>query len=756
MSSRRKWMATLAFVAAGAAACGGQQAQVPGPAPATVASVAPVAPGCAEGRGDCDGSDTNACETDLTSTNTSCGACGNTCSTGTRCVAGTCRRQRLIAAHAHTVCGVVWGRTQCWGDSLFQHGTSVAQPVRVPAADGATHISVGFQLACAVLPSGEVVCWGDGKVEELPGVDDAVEVEVGTSGTYVVRRGGGVQAFDGRDPKSLLPLRLEEVVSVASGLVHDCALHRSGEVTCWGSFDLLGAGSLPEDIDPDRYMAMTTKGVKVKHLSDAVQITASYGATCAVRRAGDVVCWGNLDRTRDDLRSTTVPVRVPGIEDAVEVTLNEGDINHDLGCVVRAGGALACWGDGTRGATGSGDPTRRDVAEVKGILDGVAVAAGMETACALRAREAMCWGSGRRGALGNGTLGDPRRPARVPGVSGAVAVGLGEGYSCALDGTGQITCWGDPAAYTTVTKRGVPPRVISKGSPFKSLFASRASICALDDKGVATCFDPVGVQPKETLSALGPLLSIRRDDPVSVALSRSGQVVLFARGGASKQPVTGVSDAVSVAQSTGYGEIVCAVRRSGRVSCAVYSKDLFDSAAPARQPAPRALDVAGISDATAIVFGGPDFCVLRKNGDVACFSARGLVPPAQAKGAPASFTPALRRTAGVQGVALTALRSGLCALREDGSALCWGSNHRGVLGVGDDEPRTDPTPISYLPDAVSMDAFPDYDGHACAAAKSGEVFCWGANQSDQAGQWAASFAFTPVKVDPPPLPGRRK
>jgi hypothetical protein len=58
---------------------------------------------CSGGRGDCDGTPTNGCETNFSSSNTNCGRCGNTCGAGLTCTDGVC----LLSGCASglTLCG---------------------------------------------------------------------------------------------------------------------------------------------------------------------------------------------------------------------------------------------------------------------------------------------------------------------------------------------------------------------------------------------------------------------------------------------------------------------------------------------------------------------------------------------------------------------------------------------------------------------------------------------------------------------------
>ena len=63
-----------------------------------------------------------------------------------------------------------------------------------------------------------------------------------------------------------------------------------------------------------------------------------------------------------------------------------------------------------------------------------------------------------------------------------------------------------------------------------------------------------------------------------------------------------------------------------------------------------------------------------------------------------------------------------CALRRDGTVVCWGRNERGQLGDGATEPRAEPVPVAGVSDveAIAVGA-----AHACALTRSGTVWCWG-------------------------------
>ncbi len=71
-----------------------------------------------------------------------------------------------------------------------------------------------------------------------------------------------------------------------------------------------------------------------------------------------------------------------------------------------------------------------------------------------------------------------------------------------------------------------------------------------------------------------------------------------------------------------------------------------------------------------------------------------------------------------------------CALRGAGEVWCWGDNHRGQLGDGSLQPRTEPVRVPGLDEAVQLSA-----GwyHSCATLRGGRVWCWGDTSHGQLG-----------------------
>ena len=103
---------------------------------------------------------------------------------------------------------------------------------------------------------------------------------------------------------------------------------------------------------------------------------------------------------------------------------------------------------------------------VTGLGSGVAaVNIGSYHTCALtQAGAVLCWGFNSNGQLGDGTTTRRNVPVAVSGLgSGAIAIGAGSNFSCAMTEDGGAWCWGFNAQGRlgdgTTTDRSTPVAV---------------------------------------------------------------------------------------------------------------------------------------------------------------------------------------------------------------------------------------------------------------------------------------------------------
>lgn len=96
----------------------------------------------------------------------------------------------------------------------------------------------------------------------------------------------------------------------------------------------------------------------------------------------------------------------------------------------------------------------------------------------------------------------------------------------------------------------------------------------------------------------------------------------------------------------------------------------------------------------------------------------------------------LRPTAvtGLMGVAQVAVGyEHTCAVKTDGTVWCWGSNFRGQLGTPAGEPQTVPRQVADLANIQQLAVAPGQN-FSCALDGAGIPWCWGSNESGQLGR----------------------
>jgi alpha-tubulin suppressor-like RCC1 family protein len=253
---------------------------------------------------------------------------------------------------------------------------------------------------------------------------------------------------DGDPDPAIVTSPIELAGTVAAGQEHRCALEWfdesdvGGDLYCWGdnTYGQVGDGTT------------TTRTTPVKVLDHVLQVAAGADHTCAVLDDQRVSCWGRDDNGQLGLGSAGLPVTspqaVPGLTDDV-VDLAAGG---DTTCMIDENYTASCWGSNSDGQIGDGNVTATPVAtptavDVSGLsnADPVQITVGARHACALTERgKAICWGSDAHGQLGDGTpTADHALPATVTGLSDLYLISAGGDSTCAIDGEGAASCWGD-------------------------------------------------------------------------------------------------------------------------------------------------------------------------------------------------------------------------------------------------------------------------------------------------------------------------
>ena len=344
---------------------------------------------------------------------------------------------------------------------------SDAAPPDAPASDGGTRrratIAAGVSHTCALV-RGAVRCWGvyqqshlafSGEflptTEIVPITDEVVELAAGGAHACAVLADGSVRCWgdnrygvlgDGTAEVRSTPVTvngLDDVVQVSVGSMDTCALRRDGTVRCWG------ANQHGECGDGSRTPRPTP--VEVGGLRDVVEISLGLSTSCALLRDGTVRCWGVVVpwATSGGMDIVTSPVGIPGLRDVVELDPGASSTApYSLLCARLRDNTVRCLGPNDVGQLGDGtrEPRSMPVAVV-GLREVAQLDMGLH-GCALRQDGSVwCWGYNWFGALGDGSSSNVRAaPVAVVGLRDAVEITAGTYHTCARLRDDTLRCWG--------------------------------------------------------------------------------------------------------------------------------------------------------------------------------------------------------------------------------------------------------------------------------------------------------------------------
>ena len=316
------------------------------------------------------------------------GALGNGTGTNSESpvVVETLRNARAVAGGLEHTCALVGdGTVRCWGANAVQQcdrerDNAILTPHTVLSVNDAVALATGAEHTCVARASGHVDCWGNNEVGQL---------------------GRGTETI-GRNSRQRV-MGISNAVDVAAGHLHTCAALSDGTVACWGanSYGQLGDGTT---------MPRSTPRV-VSGLDDAVAVAAGDRHSCALKSDGSVWCWG--DNAFGQLGNgmtglSTSPVRVRDLSDVADVVSGPATGRHS--CALRRDGELWCWGNNASGQIGDGTMDVRLI-PVRVASNVASVAVGGGSTCATRTDGSpVCWGRNDQGQLGDGTL----APRAVP------------------------------------------------------------------------------------------------------------------------------------------------------------------------------------------------------------------------------------------------------------------------------------------------------------------------------------------------------
>ena len=314
------------------------------------------------------------------------------------------RKVKQIAAGGGRSCAVTTDdNVKCWGGviSKHKHWPTFLNNEDSTVLNKVAQVSVGTSDICIVTMAGEVNCWkwrwSDGNsipievltAEQKP-LTDIVQVAVSYEHTCALTKSGNVMCWgkgdegelgNGTNETSALPVAvidvagkpLADIVQIATGSRYSCALHKSGNVKCWGRGNIGQLGSGDNKNSNRAIDVMTAKG----KLADIVQLGAGITHSCALTKSGNVMCWG------------------AGKAGQMGIGIDGVNAGRKFPVYVTTGGS-------------SGQTLLSDIKQI--------AVGGLHTCALTNTSNVMCWGEGNSGQLGYGTDKDGKTHNRYRAV----------------------------------------------------------------------------------------------------------------------------------------------------------------------------------------------------------------------------------------------------------------------------------------------------------------------------------------------------
>lgn len=325
----------------------------------------------------------------------------------------------IIASSRYHNCAITSSGTKCWGDNSsgqLGNGTtiyteSMVKVIGLPSTP--SEITLGDDHSCALI-NNEVYCWGSNTVGQL-GQSTRIPSQITTA----------VKVQN-------LP---EKVQSISAGQGFTCALLLDGNVKCWGG--MLFGGTLGNGVSE-----ISSVPILVSHINNrATIIAAGLRSACALLITNEIFCWGDNyygQLGTGDYNDASLPTAV-----VPNFTKKIVDISNDLeyGCAAESD-SIKCWGQNYRGQLGMiSENTVAPTIPVVGVNSSVtSIISGSQHSCAVLERSIYCWGNNNNGTNGtsNGAPGTLSvfDPYQIKGMT------AGDNYSCVLDRSENVFCWG--------------------------------------------------------------------------------------------------------------------------------------------------------------------------------------------------------------------------------------------------------------------------------------------------------------------------
>jgi alpha-tubulin suppressor-like RCC1 family protein len=253
---------------------------------------------------------------------------------------------KLAAGDEHTCALMNTGKVRCWGRNTYGqlgygdtfHVGDNEQPFTkgdVDVGGAVKDIVAGGSHTCALLTTGNVRCWG-------------------YNGFGQLGYGNTTNVGDSADPALAGDIDLGgQALQLSAGMHHSCALLTTGNVRCWG---YNGFGQLGYGHNNSVYKPTNANAGDVVVGGQVLQVATGDHHTCALLGTGSIKCWGHGGSGRlgqGGAASHNVPALNPVDLDGSTAFQVAAGANYT--CALLSTGAARCWGEGGEGQLGYGN-----------------------------------------------------------------------------------------------------------------------------------------------------------------------------------------------------------------------------------------------------------------------------------------------------------------------------------------------------------------------------------------------------------------
>ncbi|MCX6016516.1 MAG: hypothetical protein NT020_13155 [Chloroflexales bacterium] len=643
------------------------------------------------------------------------------------------------------------GNVFCWGENTFgQLGnasngprTNKSIPDQVVGIGRVVQIVSGANHTCARQDDGVVRCWGDNQYAQIG--DDP-----------------RLRAIDAYSIKGLPA----NIVTIAAGGNHNCALTSAGIVWCWGE-NTAGQsnGQAGKSIDVP---------VQVADIPLAKGIALTNQQSCIVDASNTLWCWGHgtvphsiaLPAPYLRLRGSNAGTLCAVLVNNTLVCMSDEEshlvqtplfgaldisITNDSTCVLLRAAKIVCRGDNQFGQLGPTitEKTHQEFVLMRMGVTANVMAGGVSHMCALwQQGRVKCWGRNLEGQLGTPIRRDDSIPLS-PEINGVTSISAGGEHTCALRYDQHVYCWGNNEFGQLGVKdfqNHPQPQQIWALKQVAIVSAGNNHTCVLQQVGRVWCWGannagqlgntgPAQALPI-AIEALPSVVTLASGGDSNCVLQNDGTVVCW---GASLLPntpaFTPIANLVDIVDVKIGWRHACALRVDGAVLCwGAQSFGQFQGDATSPQL------IIGLPPIQSLAIGGRHTCGIDAIHQLWCWGANDLHQIKAMGGSTIMPVPQMV-LAGVSHVALGF--STTCALLVIGQTSCWGDAAYGQLGNGKYEYDSAHPYVSGLNDGFVITAGGNF---SCAALKHVVSRCWGGNEYGQLGNGTTNAAALPQTV----------